>query len=110
MDESTPPAKVTRYYLIQCMRLFGASVVVVFYSVFYVSTHGGPAATRRRLLLRRAVAVRHSHLFRDLRLRHHELRAATNERPIPGVGFLAILSRLLARRRDRRVSELPAVR
>src|SRR4030095_11962727 len=41
MDESTPPAKVTRYYLIQCLRLFAASFVVVFHSVFYVSTHGG---------------------------------------------------------------------
>src|SRR4030095_3456949 len=41
MDESAPPAKVTRYYLIQCLRLFAASFVVVFHSVFYVSTHGG---------------------------------------------------------------------
>lgn len=41
MDESTQPAKATRYYLIQCLRLFAASFVVVFHSVFYVSTHGG---------------------------------------------------------------------
>jgi len=30
-----------RYYLIQCLRFFAASFVVVFHSVFYVSTHGG---------------------------------------------------------------------
>jgi exopolysaccharide production protein ExoZ len=41
MDESTQPARVHRYYLIQCLRLFAASFVVVFHSVFYVSTHGG---------------------------------------------------------------------
>jgi peptidoglycan/LPS O-acetylase OafA/YrhL len=35
------PSGVDRYYLIQCLRLFAASLVVVFHSVFYVSTHGG---------------------------------------------------------------------
>jgi peptidoglycan/LPS O-acetylase OafA/YrhL len=35
------PAQAGRYYLIQCLRLFAASFVVVFHSVFYVSTHGG---------------------------------------------------------------------
>ena len=30
-----------RYYLIQVLRYFAASFVVVFHSVFYVSTHGG---------------------------------------------------------------------
>ena len=41
MDESTQRAKGNRYYLIQCLRMFAASFVVVFHSVFYVSTHGG---------------------------------------------------------------------
>jgi peptidoglycan/LPS O-acetylase OafA/YrhL len=41
MDESTLPAKGHRYYLIQCLRLFAAGFVVIFHSVFYVSTHGG---------------------------------------------------------------------
>jgi exopolysaccharide production protein ExoZ len=41
MDESAEPATRSRYYLIQCLRLFAASFVVVFHSVFYVSTHGG---------------------------------------------------------------------
>jgi peptidoglycan/LPS O-acetylase OafA/YrhL len=41
MDETTLPAKADRYYLIQCLRLFAATFVVVFHSVFYVSTHGG---------------------------------------------------------------------
>lgn len=30
-----------RYYLIQCLRFFAASFVVVYHAVFYVSTHGG---------------------------------------------------------------------
>jgi exopolysaccharide production protein ExoZ len=41
MSESARPAKSERYYLIQWLRLFAASFVVVFHSVFYVSTHGG---------------------------------------------------------------------
>ena len=41
MDETALPGKADRYYLIQCLRLFAASFVVVFHSVFYVSTHGG---------------------------------------------------------------------
>ena len=41
MDESTLPVKGNRYYLIQCLRFFAATFVVVFHSVFYVSTHGG---------------------------------------------------------------------
>ncbi|MEO8675484.1 MAG: acyltransferase [Casimicrobiaceae bacterium] len=41
MDETALPAKAERYYLIQCLRLFAASFVVVFHSVLYVSTHGG---------------------------------------------------------------------
>ena len=41
MDEAALPVKAGRYYLIQCLRLFAASFVVVFHSVFYVSTHGG---------------------------------------------------------------------
>lgn len=41
MDESALPARGHRYYLIQCLRFFAASFVVVFHSVFYVSTHGG---------------------------------------------------------------------
>jgi exopolysaccharide production protein ExoZ len=41
MNEVVLPAKADRYYLIQCLRLFAASFVVVFHSVFYVSTHGG---------------------------------------------------------------------
>jgi len=41
MAESAPPAKADRYYLIQCLRWFAASFVVVFHSVLYVSTHGG---------------------------------------------------------------------
>ena len=41
MDDGARPAQAGRYYLIQCLRLFAASFVVVFHSVFYVSTHGG---------------------------------------------------------------------
>ena len=41
MNEVVLPAKSGRYYLIQCLRFFAASFVVVFHSVFYVSTHGG---------------------------------------------------------------------
>ena len=41
MDDGARPAQAERYYLIQCLRLFAASFVVVFHSVFYVSTHGG---------------------------------------------------------------------
>jgi len=40
-DAGAQPAKGGRYYLIQCLRLFAASFVVVFHSVLYVSTHGG---------------------------------------------------------------------
>ena len=40
-NESARPAAADRYYLIQCLRFFAAAFVVVFHSVFYVSTHGG---------------------------------------------------------------------
>jgi exopolysaccharide production protein ExoZ len=41
MGERAHGASAERYYLIQCLRLFAASFVVLFHSVFYVSTHGG---------------------------------------------------------------------
>jgi len=40
-DARTRGASGERYYLIQRLRLFAASFVVLFHSVFYVSTHGG---------------------------------------------------------------------
>lgn len=41
MEAGPREAASGRYYLIQCLRFFAASAVVLFHSVFYVSTHGG---------------------------------------------------------------------
>jgi peptidoglycan/LPS O-acetylase OafA/YrhL len=41
MGEGARAGGGDRYYLIQCLRFFAASFVVVFHAVFYVSTHGG---------------------------------------------------------------------
>ncbi len=41
MSESARPGRAERYYLIQWLRLFAASFVVLYHSVSYISTHGG---------------------------------------------------------------------
>jgi exopolysaccharide production protein ExoZ len=41
MSDGAQTAGGGRYYLIQCLRFFAASFVVVYHAVFYVSTHGG---------------------------------------------------------------------
>jgi exopolysaccharide production protein ExoZ len=40
-NDVAPPAKAERYYLIQSLRFFAASFVVLYHSVYYICTHGG---------------------------------------------------------------------
>ena len=41
MNDVERPAKAERYYLIQCLRFFAASFVVLYHSAYYIGTHGG---------------------------------------------------------------------